>query len=294
MSEAIGYFEQAVAEDPRYALAYTGLADSYALQLDYRSVPVAEGFERAKTYARKALDLDDSLAEAHASLAWALFIYDWDWAGSDREFRRAIELNPRYATAHQWYAFLLASQGRLEEGIIEGHTALELDPASVSVRRSLGWLYFYARRYEQMVYHLSRAVAMNPAAEESYRVLGLAQALAGDLATAERVLREAVEMPGAGAYTMYTLGWALARAGKPAETRKLLQELEARAASGYVSAVAFAVLHLALGDHAQALDWAERAYAERRGWLAYLKVNPLLDPLRQEPRFQELVEKLRW
>ena len=294
VSEAIGYFEQAVAEDPRYALAYTGLADSYALQLDYRSVPVAEGFERAKTYARKALDLDDSLAEAHASLAWALFIYDWDWAGSDREFRRAIELNPRYATAHQWYAFLLASQGRLEEGIIEGHTALELDPASVSVRRSLGWLYFYARRYEQMVYHLSRAVAMNPAAEESYRVLGLAQALAGDLATAERVLREAVEMPGAGAYTMYTLGWALARAGKPAETRKLLQELEARAASGYVSAVAFAVLHLALGDHAQALDWAERAYAERRGWLAYLKVNPLLDPLRQEPRFQELVEKLRW
>jgi len=294
VSEAIGYFEQAVAEDPRYALAYTGLADSYALQLDYRSVPVAEGFERAKTYARKALDLDDSLAEAHASLAWALFIYDWDWAGSDREFRRAIELNPRYATAHQWYAFLLASQGRLEEGIIEGHTALELDPASVSVRRSLGWLYFYARRYEQMVYHLSRAIAMNPAAEESYRVLGLAQALAGDLATAERVLREAVEMPGAGAYTMYTLGWALARAGKPAETRKLLQELEARAASGYVSAVAFAVLHLALGDHAQALDWAERAYAERRGWLAYLKVNPLLDPLRQEPRFQELVEKLRW
>jgi len=294
VAEAIGYFEQAIAEDPRYALAYTGLADSYALQLDYRSVPVADGFERAKTYARKALDLDDSLAEAHASLAWALFIYDWDWAGSDREFRRAIELNPRYATAHQWYAFLLASQGRLEEGIIEGHTALELDPASVSVRRSLGWLYFYARRYEQMVYHLSRAIAMNPAAEESYRVLGLAQALAGDLATAERVLREAVEMPGAGAYTMYTLGWALARAGKPAETRKLLQELEARAASGYVSAVAFAVLHLALGDHAQALDWAERAYAERRGWLAYLKVNPLLDPLRQEPRFQELVEKLRW
>ena len=293
VAEAIGYFEQAIAEDPRYALAYTGLADSYALQLDYRSVPVAEGFERAKTYARKALDLDDSLAEAHASLAWALFIYDWDWAGSDREFRRAIELNPRYATAHQWYAFLLASRGRLEEGIIEGHTALELDPASVSVRRGVGWLYFYARRYPQAIYHLERALAMNPLAEETSRILGLAQALSGDVAGGEQVLREAITMPGAGAYTMASLGWVLARAGKHGEAQALLDQLHTRAASGYVSPVAFATLHLALGDYAKALDWAERAYAERRGWLAYLKVHPLLDPLRGEPRFQGLIEKLK-
>jgi serine/threonine protein kinase/Tfp pilus assembly protein PilF len=292
VSEAIDYFEQAVAEDPRYALAYTGLADSYALQLDYRSVPVAEGFERAKQYARQALALDEGLAEAHASLAWALFIYDWDWEGAGRAFRRAIEINPRYATAHQWYAFLLATKGRHEEALIEGHTALELDPASVSVRRSVGWLYFYARRYEQAIYHLSRAVAMNPTAEESYRMLGLAHALSGDLTTAVRVLRESRELPGAGAYAAAALGYVLARAGVEAEARTLLGELTARAQQEYVSAVAFAVLHLGLGEHVRTLDWIERAREERRGWVAYLTVNPLLDPVHAELRFRELVRSM--
>ncbi len=291
--EAVGYFEQAIAEDPQYALAYSGLADTYSPELDNRGVPIAEGFERAKRHARKALELDESLAEAHASLAWALFIYDWDWDGADREYRRAIELNPRYASAHQWYAFLLAARGKAEEGIIESHTALELDPGSVSVRRSVGWLYFYARRYAQAIYHLGRAVAMSPVAEESFRLLGLARALAGDVAGGEQVLREAMALPDAAAYTLAALGWILARAGKRDEALSLLAELERRAAGAYVSPVAFATLHLGLDDHAQALDWAERAYAERRGWLAYLKVNPLLDPLRGERRFEELVRKLR-
>src|SRR3989449_3680411 len=143
---AIRYFEQAIAEDPDYAPAYAGLSDSYALQLDYRSVPVAEGFARAQEYARKALELDETVAEAHASLGWVLFVYDWDWDGAAREFQRAIMLDPRYPTAHQWFAFYLAAMGRLDEALIEGHTALELDPASVSIRRSVGWLYFYARR----------------------------------------------------------------------------------------------------------------------------------------------------
>jgi TolB-like protein/Tfp pilus assembly protein PilF len=293
VSEAIGYFERAVAEDPRYALAYTGLADSYALQLDYRSIPVAEGFERAKQYARKALALDEGLAEAHASLAWALFIYDWDWDGAAREFRRAIEVNPRYATAHQWYAFLLTALGRHEEALLEGHTALELDPASVSVRRTMGWLYFYARRYDQAIYHLSRAIAMNPTAEESYRVLGVAQAQAGDLPAAERVLREALELLGAGAYTLAALGWVLGRGGKGGDAREVLRELGMRAERGYVSAVAFALPYVGIGDRARALDWAERAYHERRGWLAYLAVDPLLDPLRDEPRFRELLARVR-
>ncbi|OGU08233.1 MAG: hypothetical protein A2W29_04635, partial [Gemmatimonadetes bacterium RBG_16_66_8] len=293
VTEAIGYFEQAAAEDPRYALAYTGLADSYALQLDYRSVPVAEGFERAKHYARKALELDEGLAEAHASLAWALFIHDWDWEGAGRAFRRAIEVNPRYAPAHQWYSMLLTAHGRHEEALIEGHTALELDPASVSGRRGMGWNYYYARRWDQAIYHLSRGIEMNPTAEESYRVLGLAHGLAGDLPTAERVLREARELPGAGPYSVSALGWVLARAGKAAEARSLLAELEASAGRGYVSAVAFAVLSLGLEEYEKALDWTERAYEERRGWLVYLNVHPLLDPVREKPRFRELVRKMK-
>lgn len=293
VNEAIALFEQAIVEDPRYALAYTGLADSYALHVDYRSVPVAEGFERAKTYARKALELDETLAEAHASLAWTAFIYDWDWDTAGREFRRAIELDPRYATAHQWYAFLLTALGRLDEAVIEAHTALELDPASVSVRRSVSWAYFYARRYEQTRYHISRAIAMNPTAEESYRVLGLALAQLGELAEAERVLREARTLPASGAYETGALGYVLGRANRRSEAEALLRELEGLRVRGYVSPVAFALVHLGLQQWSAALDWMERALEERRGWLAYLKVNPMLDPIRGEPRFQALVQRMR-
>ena len=292
VAEGIRFFEQAIEADPGYALAYTGLADSYALALDYRSVPVHEGFERAKFYARKALELDEGLAEAHASLAWSLFIYDWDWSGAAAEFRRSVELDPRYATARQWYAFLLASQGRFEESLIEAHSAQEADPASVSVRRGLGYVYFYARRFEQGKYHLIRAIEMNPVAEESYRVLGLILSYAGDHAEAERVLREALELEGAATYTRVTLSLALARGGDMDHARETLDFLEKRASRDYVSPVELATLYIALGDNDRAIDWMEKAYAERRGWMAYLNVHPVLDTLRSEPRFKVLVRKM--
>ena len=293
ITDAIGYFEQAIADDPDYAPAYAGLSDSYALQLDYRSVPVAEGFARAEEYARRALELDETVAEAHASLGWVLFIYDWDWDGAAREFKRAITLDPRYPTAHQWFAFYLAAMGRLDEALVEGHTALELDPASVSIRRSVGWAYFYARRYDQARYHLSRAIAMNPTAVENYRILALALAQQGQWAEAERATREAMALAAAGPYTMATLGYVLARAGRRAEAEELLVGLEARSRLGYVSPVAFATLHIALERWDDAFEWIERAYEERRGWLAYLKVNPILDPLRGDPRFAGLLKQMR-
>ena len=289
----IHYFEQAIAEDPSYSLAYSGLADSYSQLLDYRSVAVHEGFELAKKYARKAIELDASLAEPHASLAWSLFIYDWDWDAADREFLRAIDADPQYASAHQWYAFLLASRGAIERSLVEGLTAVELDAGSVSARRSLGWEYFYARRFDQARFHLDRAIAMNPNAEESYRVLGLTLAVEGDLAEAERVLREAASMPEAGSYTRASLGYALARAGQVAEAGWILEELEKQRAQDYVSPVAFATILLGLGEVDRALDWAETAYEERRGWLAYLKVNPLMDPMRGHARFDALAKKMR-
>ena len=293
ITEAIRYFEQAIAEDPAYAPAYAGLSDSYALQLDYRSVAVADGFARAKEYARKALQLDETVAEAHASLGWALFIYDWDWDGAGREFQRAIELDPRYPTAHQWFAFFLAAMGRLDEALVAGHTALELDPASVSIRRSMGFAYYYARRYDQARYHLSRALAMNPTAFETYRFLALALAQQGQWAEAERATREAMALPGSGPYTIATLGYVLARTGRRAEAEDQLAELDALRRTGYVSPVAYAMLHLGLEQWPQALDWVERAYQERRGWLAYLKVNPILDPLRGHPGLDVLLRKMR-
>ena len=138
ISEAIEYFEQAIAEDPEYALAYTGLADSYALQLDYRAAPVDEGMRRAKEEALHAIALDDTLAEAHTSLGWVIFIHDWEWEKARNHFERSIALNPRYATGRQWYAWYLAAMGRTGEALIQGKMAIELDPASVSIRRGDG------------------------------------------------------------------------------------------------------------------------------------------------------------
>jgi len=293
--EGIKYFEEAIDHDPTYALAYTGLADSYSLHIDYRNVPVHEGHEKAKFYARKAIDLDDTLAEAHASLAWSLFIYDWDWDGAAKEFRRAIELDPRYAAAHQWYAFMLASQRKFEDALLESHTAQENDPSSVSVRRSLGYCYLYARKFEQARYHLDRAIAMNPTAEESYRILGLILTFQKQFPAAERVLREALDLaPEGGTYTKVTLGYALAAAGDPSYAQQIAAELEEKIKSEYVSPVELAIVYIALGDKEKALDWTSRAVDERRGWAAYLRVHPILDPLRAEPRFDALVQRMEF
>jgi eukaryotic-like serine/threonine-protein kinase len=294
VAAGIKLFEQAIAVDPGYALAYTGLADCYSLHVDYRSVPVVEGFEAAKAYARKAIELDDTLAEAHASLAWSLFIFDWNWAEAEREFRRAIELDPRYASAHQWFAFLLAAKGVVGESLVEGHTAVELDAASASARRSLGTCYYYARRWDQAIYHFERGVAMNPTAEETYRIWGLTLAVAGRADEAVTMLREANEMPAAGTYTRASLGYALARAGNAGEACAIYDELAASAAAGrYVSPVAFSTILIGLGRFDEAIDWMERALEDRRGWLVYLNVNPLVAPLRDRPRFQALVRRMQ-
>jgi serine/threonine-protein kinase len=292
VADAIELFQQAIQEDPAYAPAYAGLSDAYALQLDYRSVPVDEGHRLARQYAEHAIALDDTLAEAHASLAWTTFIHGWDWATSRREFERAIELNPSYATAHQWFAFWLAAMGHGDDAIIEAHTALELDPASISIRRSVGYSYIYSRRFDQVRHHIGRAMSMNPLQEENYRILGMALSLEGDHAEAESVLRQGVALPGSSSYTAATLGWALARNGHDAEARDILRTLQDEAEHAYVSPVAFATLYIGLGETESALDFAERAHAERRGWPAYFRVNPVVDPLRGEPRFERIADAM--
>ncbi|MBI3791329.1 MAG: protein kinase [Gemmatimonadetes bacterium] len=286
--EAIAEFEAAIADDPQFALAYTGLADAYALHVDYRSIPAAEGLEQAAIYAREALRLDDSLAEAHTSLAWYQFIYAWDWAAAEGSFRRAQQLDPLYATAHQWHAMLLAARGRHEESLVEAHTAQELDTGSVSVRRSLGWAYYYARRFDRTRHHVERAIEMNPTSEESFRMLGLALAIDGRTRDAVDVLREAYGMDGAGSYTEATLAYALARHGERAEAEVLLDRLVTRSATEYVSPAATATALLGLDRREEAVAQIEAAHAERRGWVCYLAVNPIFDPVRRLPRFAAL------
>jgi serine/threonine protein kinase/Tfp pilus assembly protein PilF len=293
VTEGVRYFEEAIAQDQSYALAYTGLADCFALQLDYRGVPVAEGMQRAKEFALRAIALDDTLAEAHTSLGWVQFIYDWDWDGANRAFRRALELNPRYATARQWYAWLLIAHGRVEEALAEGRLAFELDPASVSIRRSLGWLMYYARQYDGAAEQLRRVIELNPTSEESHRILGLVRLQQGRLEEAEIAFREAISLSTELAYSRAGLAHVTAGAGRTGEAREILAALYAQAKERYVSPVAFATVHIGLGEIDPAFAWIERAEQERRGWLCYLKVEPLLDPLRSDPRFERLLEKMR-
>jgi tetratricopeptide (TPR) repeat protein len=293
IAEGIKYFEQAIAEDPGYALAYTGLADSYALQVDYRGAPVQEGMERAKGLARKSLTLDDTLAEAHTSLGWVSFIYDWDWPAAGAAFARALECNPAYSVARQWHSWFLMAMGRVEESLAEGRRAIELDPASVSIRRSMGWLYYYARQPASALEHLRRALAMNPTADETHRLLGLAYLQLGKHDEAAAAFREAVAASDSPALATADLGVVAAARGRPAEARAVLDGLRVEAREHYVSPVAFAVLYLALGEFDSAFEALERAHRDRRGWLAYLKVEPAVDPVRGDPRFVGLLERMR-
>ena len=293
IKEGIRYFEEAIAEDPSYALAYSGLADSYALDLDYRGAPVFEGMERAKAKAKKAIALDETLAEAHTSLGWVTFIYDWDWAGAEREFLRAVELNPRYATARQWYSWFLAAMGRFEEGLTQGRAAIELDPASVSIRRSMGWLQYYGRQYEGALDNLRRALAMNPTSEETHRLIGLVHLQGGHYDEAAGSFNEALSNAPNDALAYAGLGHVAARQGRTSEALAVLRELDERAQTRYVSPVAQAGLYVTLEDADRAFEWLEKAYRERRGWLAYLKIEPMLDGLRSDPRFHRLVERMR-
>jgi tetratricopeptide (TPR) repeat protein len=214
ISEAIEYFEQAIAEDPEYALASTGLADSYALQLDYRAAPVEEGMRRAKEEALHAIALDDTLAEAHTSLAWVIFIHDWEWEKAQYHFERSIALNPRYATGRQWYAWFL-DMGHTGEGPDPGKMAIELDQASVSIRRAMGWLQYYAHEPELAIEHLERALMMNPTSFETHIIMGLSLCMAGRYPEAEAAFREALVLqPGIPMRWPLSLAWRFSRNGR--------------------------------------------------------------------------------
>ena len=290
--ESISFFKQAIALDPGYALAYSGLSDAYALQVDYRSVPVTEGYRLARQYALKALELDGTLPEAHTSLAWVLHVYDWDWPAAMREYARALELNPGFATAHHWYSFVLLVSGQAEQAVMEALTALELDPSSLSVRRGVGWLSYYTRRYEQALYHLRRAIAMNPTSEDTYRVLGLVLMQQGAYAEAERAFREAITLSPDLSYATAGLAHVLALSGRRREAEALVAELEARARERYVTPVAFCIAHLGLRNADQVFHWLERAYVDRRGWLTYIKVDPIFDPVKDDPRFAAFLRRM--
>jgi TolB-like protein/class 3 adenylate cyclase/Flp pilus assembly protein TadD len=289
---AIDYFNQALGKDPGYALAYVGLADSYALLHFFGAASAADSFPQAKAAAKRAVELEDTLAEAHTALAKLLCDYDWDFAASDKEFQRAIELNPNYATAHHWYGETLAITGRFDEGIAESKRAQELDPLSLIINADLGEVYTFARQYDKAIELLRKTVEMDPRFYYAQWRLGQALQLKGRLNEAIAEYRKAVELNNDPS-VLALLGQAYARAGQREEAQRILARLGEEAKSRYVHAYSFALMYLALGDKEHAMDELERAYRERAGSdIGWIKVDPMLDEFRGNPRFEALVQKV--
>jgi tetratricopeptide (TPR) repeat protein len=291
LKTAVDYFNQAVAKDPGYAQAYAGMALTYVLYPQYSAGKPAESIPKAKAAARKALELDDSLAEAHTALGQALFS-DREFAESGREYERAIELNPNYATAHQWYAgSTLVATGRFEQAIAEGQKAIELDPLSLIAHVELSAIYGYARQYDQAINQLRKVIDMDPNWYLGHMVLGQAYSYKGRYAEAIAECEKARSLNDDPAVLGY-LARAYALAGRKDEAMKLLVEMHELSRYRYVSAYSFVFGYSALGDKDQAFQWLERSLQDASWEITVLKVDPALDSLRSDPRFDDLARRV--
>ncbi len=291
---AIEYFSEATERDRNYALAHAALADSYILLGEYSVLPAKEAYAKARQAATKALELDDTLAEAHNALATVKADYDWDWPGAEREFRRAIELNPGYATAHQWYGEFLSGLGRHEEALAEIKRAQQLDPLSLIINAVNGQTLLRAGRDDLAIEQLRKTLEIDSNFAQAHIVLGMAYLRKGAFAEAIAEFQRATTL--SPNITQYKggLGHAYARAGKSAEARKLLSELKEQSKRRYVSGCDFAAIYAGLGEKDQAFALLEKAYEQRDARLVLVNVEPLFDPLRSEPRFQDLLRRLRF
>jgi TolB-like protein/Tfp pilus assembly protein PilF len=291
--ESLVHYREALAADPGYALAWAGLADSYATLGNTNAMAPAEAYAQAREAAERGLTLDPRLAELHASLAYVHRFHDWDWARAERGFLRALELNPGYATGRRWYAQFLSGLGRHAEAIAEGERALEMDPLSLVIHTAVGDVLFFARRYERAVAYYRRCVELDPTFGPGHTDMARALEHLGrhDEAIAEF---KAGATRAAGAETPDSTGLAtlLAAAGRREEASTMIARLIERSASAYVSPYGIASAFAVAGDNPRALDWLERAYAQRDGTLVWIKVHPRMDGLRAEPRFRELLAKM--
>jgi serine/threonine-protein kinase len=290
----IEYFQQALEKDPQDALAYSGLADSYfALgPVGIGALPARETMPKQKAAALKALELDDTLAEAHTSLAVVKLVYDWDWAGAEQEYKRALELNPNYAIAHNWYAIFLTARGRTDEAIAESELARALDPLSVNFSDNLAGHYYYARQFDQSSAQYRKTIAANPKFAEPH--VGLARVYWQQSKFEESLaeLNQAIALSKRAPKLIAALGHVYAVAGKKEESLRLLRELERLAPQAEISPADFALIYLGLNDKDQAFVWLRRAYDKRDVSLIYLRVDPVYDRIRSDPRFTQLLERI--
>ncbi len=293
VKEAIRRYEEALAIDPNYAAAYAGLADSYVMLANHHILPPREGYSLGRKAAERGLSLDESLAELHTSLGWIHRLFDWDWPAAERESLRAVQLNPGYAFGRSRYALLLSGMGRHEEAIAEAQRAHELDPLNLLTYTVVGDTLFYARRFDRSVVPYRKCLELDPTFGAAHT--DLARSLE-HLGRADEAIEEFVRgtagpdgrsRPSSGLAILY------ARAGRQDDARSTLESVQALAQKQFVSPYGIASYYAVIGDNDRALDWLEKAYAERDGTLVWLKVHPRLDGLRGEPRFRDLVARMR-
>jgi len=292
LKRAVEYFQQAIDKDPAYALAYAGLADCYAVYNSYQVELPRESGPKAKAAAEKALEIDNTLAEAHASLGMTLMGYAWDWAGAEREFQRAIELDPNYATAHHWYAILLSATGRSEQAIVSLKRAQELDPLSLIISADVGLQLHFARRYDEAIEQVRKALEMDPNFAAGHRPLGMAYEQKAMYQEAIAEFQKALAVSRGNPFALGSLGHAYAVSGNREQARQTLSDLRELSKRRYVSPFDSAVIYAGLGDKERALEWLEKAFDDRSLEMIFLKVDPRFDSLHADPRFAGLLRRM--
>jgi serine/threonine protein kinase len=290
LKKAAEFFEQAVAVDPLYAKAYSGLADCYTMLSIYHELSPQEAFPRATAAARRATEIDDELAEAHASLGFIQLYYDWSWPSAEEQLRRAIRLNSAYASAHQWLGFLLGLTSRLEDAIGEMELARQRDPFSASINVTTVYPLYWARRFDEAAKGYAAAVDLYPGFWLAHYFFGLARYLAGDIAAGTASLEHAAQI-GDSPWRFEGLGYAYAMAGRESDARGVLEKLVGLSRQRYVSPVSVAVVCGALGERDAAIEWLNKALDDRSWLVACLHVDPLFDPVRSDKRFPQILAR---
>lgn len=289
---SIALFDDAIRKDPTYALAFAGRADAYSLLADYNGAPQKESYEKARESALKALELDPDLAEAHTALAYTKMYYFWDWEGSDREYRRAIEINPNYATAHQWYSEYLAGMGRFDEALAEIRRAKEIDPLSPVINAGEVWILYFARRYDDAIEHGRRLVESNPEFAEVNEYLKRSYDQKGMYSEAINMRQMRRKLVGLDFKETSALRKAAAATDHDGYWKaRLEQELEEAKTEGPAT-YDLAEIYAQLGDKDRAFEWLEKAFEQRTYFMMYIKVAPNLDPVRSDPRFTEMLRRI--
>jgi TolB-like protein/DNA-binding winged helix-turn-helix (wHTH) protein/Flp pilus assembly protein TadD len=285
------YFQQAINQQSNYGLAYSGLADCNSGLTWHGFASPKEALPRAKAAALKAIEIDPTSGEAHASLALVLS-HQRNWAAAENEFMRALQLSPRYANAHHWYGDYLSIVGRQEEALVEAKRAFELDPLSPMINTWLGLRYYHARRYDEAIEQGRKILEFDPSFAPAHLLLGQVYLQKGLHTQAISEFQMATSLSGDSPIYMAQVGVAYAAAGRNVEALSVISQLQKIAWQSYVSSYGLAQIYAALGDKQHAMMWLQSAYDERAVWMAYLKIDPVLDSVRSEPRFQELVRQM--